>query len=129
MPIDIQAAERFIYANARLLERHRLAVLLHGASAAPVLQTLRGYRNPDGGFGHALEPDVRAPQSEPASTSDALHILAEIGALGDPMVADAAAWIGTIAHADGGVPFVMSTAAEYPHAPWMGASDGGSHLT
>jgi hypothetical protein len=129
VPVDLDAAERFVLANARLLDRHRLAVLLHGASPAPVVRTLHAYRNPDGGFGHALEPDVRAPESEPASTLHALEVLAEIGTLEDPMVADAAAWIGTIADVDGGVPFVLPTAAAHPHAPWMVPSAGGSHLT
>jgi hypothetical protein len=129
MPVDLASAERFVLANARLLDRHRLAVLLHGAPVAPVLDALRAYRNPDGGFGHALEPDVRAPQSEPAATLHGLEVLAGIGALGDPMVADAAAWVATIADRDGGVPFVLPTAAAHPHAPWMVPSDGGSHLT
>jgi hypothetical protein len=129
MPIDIDTAERFIHANARLLDRHRLAVLLDGAPVAPVLDALRAYRNPDGGFGHALEPDVRAPQSEPASTLTALWVLTEVGALGDPMVTAAAAWVGTIAEPDGGVPFVLPTAATHPHAPWMTPSPGGSILT
>ncbi|HWF51610.1 MAG TPA: hypothetical protein VG294_13310, partial [Solirubrobacteraceae bacterium] len=129
MPIDLDAAERFVLANARLLDRHRLAVLLHGAPIAPVLATLRAYRNPDGGFGHALEPDVRAPESEPASTLHALEVLHEIGALEDPMIAGAAAWIGSVAGDDGGVPFVLPTAARHPHAPWMVPSDGGSFLT
>ncbi|MDQ6807586.1 MAG: hypothetical protein M3065_22135, partial [Actinomycetota bacterium] len=97
--------------------------------AAPVLDALRAYRNPDGGFGHALEPDVRAPESEPASTLHALEVLIEVGAVEDPMIADAAAWIATIAGPDGGVPFVMPTAAEHPHAPWMVPSNGGSFLT
>ena len=44
-----------------------------------VLATLRAYRNRDGGFGHALEPDVRAPESEPASTLHGLEVLGEIG--------------------------------------------------
>jgi hypothetical protein len=129
MPVDVDSAERFVLANARLLDRHRLAVLLHGAPVAPVLDALHAYRNSDGGFGHALEPDVRAPESEPAATLHALEVLAGIGALDDPMVADAAAWVATIAGPDGGVPFVLPTAAARPHAPWMVPSDGGSHLT
>jgi hypothetical protein len=129
MPVDLEAAERFILAGARLLERHRLAVLLHGAPDAPVRAALAAYRNPDGGFGHALEPDVRAPHSEPAATLHALDVLAGLDALDDPMVADAGAWIATIADADGGVPFVLPEAARFPHAPWMVPSDGGSHLT
>jgi hypothetical protein len=129
MPVDVDSAERFVLANARLLDRHRLAVLLHDAPLAPVLDALRAYRNPDGGFGHALEPDVRAPESEPAATLHALEVLAEIGAFDDPMVTNAAAWVATIADPDGGVPFVLPTAAARPHAPWMVPSDGGSHLT
>ena len=127
--VNVEAAERFVLGDARLLDRHRLAVLLHGAPVAPVVQALRAYRNVDGGFGHALEPDVRAPESEPASTLHALEVLAEIDALDDPMVTDAAAWIGMIANADGGLPFVLPTAAAHPHAPWMEPSAGGSHLT
>jgi hypothetical protein len=129
MPVDIEAAERFVLANARLLDRHRAAVLLHGAPVAPVLDALRAYANPDGGFGHALEPDVRAPESEPTSTLHALEVLADVGALDDPMVSGAAAWIASIAEPDGGVPFMLPTAAAHPHAPFLTPSAGGSFVT
>jgi hypothetical protein len=129
MPVDIDAAERFIHANARLLDRHRLAVLLHAVPPAPVLDALRAYRNPDGGFGHGLEPDIRAPDSEPAAVVGALEVLAEIDALDDPMVADAAAWIATIAEPDGGVPFMLPAGAAHPHAPFLSPSAGSSFLT
>jgi hypothetical protein len=129
MAVDVAAAERFVLANARLLERRRLAALVQGAPAAPVLDALRAYRNPDGGFGNALEPDVRAPDSEAAATLQALEVLAAAGALDDPMVAGAAAWIASIAGPDGGVPFLLPRAAAYPHAPWMVPSEGGSFLT
>lgn len=129
MAIDLHRAEWFLLANGRLLDRHRLAVLLHDAPTDPVLDTLRAYRNRDGGFGHALEPDVRGPESEPASTLHALEVLAEIDALDDPIFSDGAAWIATIANPDGGVPFVLPTAASYPRAPWMASSSDGSVLT
>lgn len=116
-------------ANARLLDVHRMAALLRGESTEAVVAALRAYRNTDGGFGHALEPDVRAPDSEPTSTLHALSVLAEIGALEDPMAVDAAAWIERVANPDGGVPFVLPTAAAYPGAPWMVPSEDGSHLT
>ena len=129
MPADVAAAEQFIFANARALDRHRLAVLMHDAPVQRVLDALRAYRNPDGGFGHALEPDVRTPHSEVAAALTALHMLAEIGAHDHPMVEEVGAWVGSVADPDGGLPFVLPTAAEYPHAPWMVPSDGGSHLT
>jgi hypothetical protein len=99
---DVNAAERFLLANARLLDRHRLAVLLHDGPIEPVLDALRAYRNPDGGFGHALEPDIRAPSSEPSATMRALEVLEEVGALDDPMAGEAAAWVASIAEPDGG---------------------------
>jgi hypothetical protein len=129
MPVDVDSAERFVLANARLLDRHRLAVLLHRAPVTPVLDALRAYRNPDGGFGHALEPDVRGPGSEPVATLHALEVLAEIEALDDPTLTGVGAWVASIADPDGGVPFVLPAAAAYPHAPWMVPSEGGSHLT
>jgi hypothetical protein len=129
MKIDLHAAEQFIYADARLLDRHRLAALLHGAPRAPVLEALRPYRNPDGGFGNALEPDLRGPGSEPAGTLHALEVLAGIDALEDPMVGDAAEWVASIAGPDGGIPFVLPGADAFPHAPWMVPSEGGSFLT
>ncbi|HEX3964257.1 MAG TPA: hypothetical protein VHZ03_47690 [Trebonia sp.] len=129
VPVNVDAAEQFVYGSARLLDRHRLANLRHQAPSGPVLEALRAYRNPDGGFGHALEPDVRAPGSEPAATLHALEVLAEVGALEDPMATAAAAWVGTIARPDGGVPFVLPASGPYPHAPWMIAADEASHLT
>jgi hypothetical protein len=128
--VDIDAAERFVLSNARLLDSQRLAVLLHGAPVAPVLDALRAYRNPDGGFGHALEPDIRAPASEPSSTLHALRVFAGVGALDDPMVGEAAAWVATIAEPDGGVPFSLPASAAYPRAPFLGPpAPGGSFFT
>jgi hypothetical protein len=129
MTVDVTAAEAFVYANARLLDRRRTEVLLHGAPAGRVVDALRAYANDDGGFGSALEPDVRGPNSEPAAALHALEVLAGVGALDDPMVSGLAKWVAGVAEADGGVPFVLPATAQYPHAPWMVPSDGGSHLT
>jgi hypothetical protein len=129
MPIDLAAAERFMLDTARLLDRHRLAVLLHDAPTAFVLDALRAYRNPDGGFGHALEPDVRDPASQPAATLHALEVLAEVDALDDPMVAGAAGWAARITRPDGALPFVLPSAAAHPHAPWMTPNEDASFLT
>ncbi len=104
-----------------------MAVVLHDAPRAPVLTALAAYRNSDGGYGHALEPDVRGPYSETTSTLHALEVLDELDALGHPL-ADVATWVAGVAEPDGGVPFVLPTAAGYPLAAWM-VPDGGSHLT
>jgi hypothetical protein len=129
MTIDVDAAEQFIYANARLLDRHRLGALRDGASSTGVVETLRCYRNDDGGLGHALAPDVRAPYSETTAALHGLEVLNEVGRLDDSMVADIADWVGRVADSDGGVPFVLPTAVGYPRAPWMVPDAAGSHLT
>jgi hypothetical protein len=43
MPIDLDAAERFVPGERPGLDRHRFAVLLRGAPAAPVLDELSAY--------------------------------------------------------------------------------------
>jgi hypothetical protein len=129
MSVDLAAAERFLRTNGRVLERHRLAALLHGGPVERVLAALRPYRNPDGGFGHALEPDARGDHSEPLSTQSALDVLDEAGALHDPMVADALTWIASVARPDGGVPFALPAVLDAPHAPWVSPAATGSHLT
>jgi hypothetical protein len=68
MPIDHPAAESFIWTAARLVDRHRYALWFKDGRVEPIIDALRGYRNPDGGFGHALEPDLRCPASQPAPT-------------------------------------------------------------
>ncbi|GAA4705111.1 hypothetical protein APR04_001963 [Promicromonospora umidemergens] len=127
--IDVGAAERFLYDDARLLERHRLGVLLHDAPASRVLDALRPYRNDDGGWGHALEPDLRGPDSQVSGALSALEVLAELGTAADPAVArlvtETADWLASVALPDGRVPHVLPTAADYPAAPWMQPNENG----
>src|SRR6266496_4085610 len=68
----LEAAERFTWLNARLIDRLRFAHLFRGGAAAPVVAALRPYQNADGGFGNALEPDFRGPVSQPATVEAAL---------------------------------------------------------
>ena len=72
-----------------------------------MLHALQAYRNDDGGFGHALEPDMRAPPSQPVGVHTALEILHEVGARDDPMIGPAADFLATITRPDGGIPFVL----------------------
>jgi hypothetical protein len=126
MTVDLQAAQDFIYNHARLLERHRLAFLLGEAGPEPVVQTLRAYRNPDGGFGNAMEPDMRAPVSQPVGVHTALEILHEVGANDDHLTAGAADWLTTITRDDGGIPFCLPSALDYPRNPVWQPADASS---
>jgi hypothetical protein len=112
-------AEEFVWKNARLLDRRLFAFEFRGGSREAVLAALGAYQNADGGFGNALEPDIRCPDSQPVPVGHALEIMAEAGGDAD-MVRRACDYLVTITTEEGGVPFVLPSASAYPHAPWWG---------
>ncbi len=126
MTVDLNAATSFLHSNARVLDRRRFEHLFEGGPAEPVIAAVRAFRNGDGGFGHAIEPDMRAPLSQPVGIHTAMEILHEAGAGDDPMIGPAADWLTSVTHADGGIPFALASMEPYPHAPWWQASDGSS---
>ena len=67
MSVDFAAAEQFMLREARVLERRRFEHRFHGGSADAVVTALLAYRNGDGGFGNALESDLRGRSSSRAS--------------------------------------------------------------
>lgn len=128
-PIVGQAGD-FIWRNARLLDRRRFAHRFLGAPPEPVVAALRAYQNADGGFGNALEPDKRCPDSQPVDVEVALRVLDELDDAADwreppwaPLVERAIGFLATIATPEGGIPFVLPSARAYPHAPWWESDD------
>jgi hypothetical protein len=121
---DLDAAEHFLAGHARVLEWRRFERLFRGSEATPVRDAVAAYRNPDGGFGHALEPDGREPGSQPAAVSLALRILDEADAWDDELVAGACDWLERTAPAEGGTTFVAPTISGWPHGPWWVPEDG-----
>jgi hypothetical protein len=90
------------------------------------VRALRAHQNPDGGAGHALEPDLRTPSSQPGAVQHLLEMLHEAGAADDPLVGDACDFLTSITRADGGIPFVLPSATEHPRAPWWQPADESS---
>lgn len=119
---QLDAAERFVWRNARLIERLRFAQQFRGGSAERVVDALRPYQNADGGFGEALEPDFRGPVSQPTTGEQALHVLDEAGRLPADIVEPLCDWLASVTTADGGVPMVLLSASAYPRAPWWDPS-------
>jgi hypothetical protein len=121
---DLNAAAAFVAANARVLDRRRFQRLFEDGPAAPVRDAVAAYRNDDGGFGHALEPDCRAPGSQPAAAEMALRVLDEADAWDEGLVRGACDWLRAVAPAEGGAAFVQPTLAGWPHAPWWVPEEG-----
>ncbi|GAB3233027.1 hypothetical protein GCM10027447_29210 [Glycomyces halotolerans] len=112
------AAERYLVRSARIIERRRYEHLFYGADPGPVRDALRAYRTDDGGFGHALEPDLRGAAAQPQQIEIAFWILDEIGGFDDPMVRPACDWLVTHTTEEGGVPWVLANVVESERAPW-----------
>jgi hypothetical protein len=120
---DFERARTYIYASARLLDRYLFAALFEGGSIHAVKAALSAYQNADGGFGNALEPDLRTPASQPLAVERAFMILDLIDSFDDPMVAKACDWLNIVTTAQGGLPFALPSLEGYPHAPWMQTGD------
>jgi hypothetical protein len=121
---DVDAAAQFLAGNARILDRRRFERLFAGGDARPVRDAVAAYRNEDGGFGHALEPDGRTPGSQPAAIAMALETLDEADAWDEELVAGACGWLEANAPAEGGASFVEPNVEGWPRAPWWEVDEG-----
>jgi hypothetical protein len=115
-PASLDRAATFVWGHARLLERALFARRFLGAPAEPVVAALLGYRNPDGGFGHALEPDVRSPHSMPLHCEIALRALQDAGIRHAEIAEGICRFLASVAEASGRVPIVLPGVLDYPHA-------------
>ncbi len=112
-----QKAEKFIWANGRLLERRLFAFYFKDGSAEAVKRALCAFQNLDGGFGNALEPDIRCPDSQPVPCQHALEILDDVG-WDVELAQQICDFLLTVTTAEGGVPWVLPSVEDYPHATW-----------
>jgi len=119
-------AAQFIVDEGRPLEVARFAVHFEDGDLDAVDDELSDFQNEDGGFGNALEPDLRCPESSVAATTLALRILSETGAppstdlvenavdyLVDAYDSDLCGWVK-----------VPPEVNDHPHAPWWRHPDG-----
>ncbi|MBI5959039.1 MAG: hypothetical protein HY866_09910 [Chloroflexi bacterium] len=113
-------AAAFFEDHARPLERRLYAYHFQAGSRESVLEELAKFQNPDGGFGHALEPDFRLPESSALATTHALQILREMGAApSHPLVQKSIRYLVSTYNADHMVwPMIPPHTSQAPHAPW-----------
>lgn len=116
-------AERFVWLAARVLEQRLFAHHFRGGGAAPVETALDAYRNEDGGYGHALEPDLRGPVSQPLHTARALRVLDAVGRCGGRRAEEVCRYLTSVSTADGALAAVRPTQRGYPTAPFVPVVD------
>lgn len=113
---SLERAAEFIWRNARLLERTMFAREFLGGPPGAVITALMAYRNTDGGFGNALEPDVRAPGSMPLHCEQALYVLREAEIRDAGLAMGVCDYLSSVAEPNGRVEIVSEELKLYPRA-------------
>ncbi len=129
MDFDLRAAVTFVATHARILERRRLDLMLGDGRPRDVIAALDGYRNPDGGYGWGLEPDLRSATSQPVAAMHALELLADIRDTNTRRPVEILDWLAGHTFDDGSMPFVLAyTDTEGSATHWTGADPSQSSL-
>lgn len=125
MSIDLDRAHAFMTGHARVLDRRRFeaTVLNSDAARAAIITGLDAYWNADGGYGWGLEPDLRAPESQPGAALHAFEALAAAGPRTSPHVAGLLDWLERVSLDDGGLPFALPIADTTACAPFWASAD------
>ena len=128
---NFASARAYLLNEARPLDHALFRYHFEDGTAVAVWQELAAFQNGDGGFGHALEPDVRTPSSSALATGIALRTLAESGAPAEhPMAQDAVSYLKkTLDRQTLTWRVVPADANDYPHAPWWHDEDGSLSAT
>jgi hypothetical protein len=123
---QFQRARKFLKEEARPLDRAAFEHRFEGAPANRVVEALSAYQNAGGGFGRALEPDLRTPSSSALCTGIALELLSELDRESThPLVAGAVDFLLETFDEDRRLWRVIpDDANDYPHAPWWHDEDG-----
>jgi hypothetical protein len=123
MTVDLSAAADFLAGSARVLDRRRFDLLFGDGDPAAVLSAVDGYRNPDGGYGWGLEPDLRSRTSQPGGALHALEAFADIAPVTTDRARELCDWLETVALPDGGLPFALPTPDPAATAPFWAQAD------
>lgn len=107
--------------QARPLEAALWRYYFEGGCPGDVTAALSLYQNSDGGFGHALEPDLWNPGSTPYTTLHAVNLLQtpELREAGQSLAKGALNYFRSGAGREGGLwRFTLPENDRWPHAPW-----------
>jgi hypothetical protein len=107
MSLDLAKTSAFMHTHARVLDRRRFDYGLGRINASDLLAGLAAYRNPDGGYGWGLEPDLRSTTSQPVAALHAFEVWEEVSPACSPVAAELCDWLDSVSLPDGGLPFAL----------------------
>ncbi|MGE0527958.1 MAG: hypothetical protein AB7G93_10820 [Bdellovibrionales bacterium] len=118
-------SERFLACSGRPLDWARFLFHFREGSKDLVVDSLKAYQNADGGFGHALEPDLRTPESSVLATSIALKLLVELGVEAEnPVVRNTLDYLERTFDSERRIWLIAPEGlTKHAHAPWWGGED------
>lgn len=123
MPVDIAKASDFVHRRGTLFERALFDYLFAGGSGERVQAIIMCYKNPDGGFGHGIEHDIKAPQSNPLALEYLLTVMKHTGIEPGAILEGASDWVESQMDEAGDLRNPPE-AREYPIAPWWQGTGG-----
>lgn len=128
--MDVQKAKEYIKNNGRPIEKAMYELFFENGDRNNVVEALKAFQNPDGGFGHGLEADNWDENSTPIATNDAIIYLHRAGVLekGSDMVNDIVRYLDSRDNFDfdkNRWRFAVETTKNYPHAIWWEKTDDG----
>src|SRR5829696_1658490 len=112
--VDFRKARDYVYSNGQLWERVLFAYCFQDSSVEQVHSALRAYRNADGGYGNALEHDMRYPLSHPLALEFLLRVLHDTALPAGDLLDRAAAWVQANQNEDGSLRNPADL-LDYPH--------------
>jgi hypothetical protein len=121
--VDLTAAAEFLAGSARVLDRRRFDLLFGDGTPDPVLAAVDGYRNPDGGYGWGLEPDLRSRTSQPGGALHAFEVFADVRPVRTVRTVELCDWLSFAVLPDGGLPFALPVPDPAACAPFWANAD------
>ena len=113
----------FMTTHARLLDRRRADLTLGAGDPDLTVAALGAYRNPDGGYGWGLEPDLRAAPSQPVGALHAFEVFEDIAPATSPLAVELCDWLDAVTLPDGALPFALGGAESAGTAPFWASAD------
>ena len=128
-PKYFSKASSYVLSSSRALERNLYKYYFQDANPEKPLKELKNYQNPDGGFGHGLEPDLRLPASSPIATVMAfrqIELVEEAMDMYSELVRSASTYLENSFQSENNRWYAVSSEVnDYPHAPWWHYDEAG----
>jgi len=115
--VSFDKALGYIHAQGNLWERALWDYLFVNGPLDRVYACLLPYKNPDGGWGHGLEHDIKAPMSNPLMLEFLLSVMRDTGLPPGSLLNGTPGWLESVQLEDGSLSNPPHL-ARYPRAQW-----------